>query len=81
MAQIKRLSEEQIVQLSSVLTMRDMKTIALSSLGTRPEFLTNLKDTDGNDSNAFNREIIRPWCFGNHGIDQVTVSYVMGITS
>ena len=79
MAAGRRLLEPQIVRLAAALSMRDMKTIAGLSFGITAQFLTNLEDTKGTDSNAFNREIIQNWRNRTHEIDQVTVSYICNI--
>ena len=73
MAANRSLSEPQIISLTSVLTMRDMKKVAGHSLGSSPQFF--LEDTSGKDSNAFNSEIIRSWSYSTFGVDQVMVSY------
>ena len=79
MAASRKLLEPQIVRLAAALSMRDMKTIARLSFDITVQFLTNLEDTKGNDSNAFNREIIQNWHNRTNEIHQVTVSYICNI--
>ena len=54
-----------------------MESIALGYLNIKPARLKNLKDENNNDSEAFNREVIQEWIYGNPGINKEEVSITL----
>ena len=73
-AQISKLSDQEIEGLSEVIVTKHMATIAIKYLGLPQETVENLRSTRHGDSTAFNRDVLVRWRNKNPRINQVKVS-------
>ena len=69
------LSPQQIVRLAAVISRRDMESIAEGYMDISHETLLSLKDQHRDDTEAFNRDVIRRWAYKpeNCGSQQIQV--------
>ena len=72
----KSVTTKQIVLLAEVITLKNMDSIAMKYMNIEWEDLENLKIENKGDTHAFNRDVLRKWCYMNSGPNQVEVRFV-----
>ena len=68
-----RLTNAQIVSLAREISCQNVESIGLGYLGFDQEVIDNLKTAHRDNTEAFNRDILRRWAYQNEGNDQVQV--------
>ena len=70
-----RLTNAEIVRLAREISCQNMESIALGYLGFDQEVIDSLKIAHRENTEVFNRAILRRWANQNPGNDQVQVEY------
>ena len=68
-----RLTNTHIVPLAREISCQNMESIALGYLGFDQEVIDSLKVAHKENTEAFNREILRRWAYQNDGNNQLEV--------
>ena len=69
-----QLTGRQIVRLATAIPYRNMKSIALGYMDLDDAAITSLTDANRDDTEAFNREIIKMWAYKQSGNNQIQVN-------